>query len=126
MASPNDRQYTETHEWHKVEGNSVTIGLTRFAVDELTDITFVDIIKQSGSVAKGEVFGEIESVKATSEIYSGIDGEVTAINQDAIDHPEIINEDPFERGWLVKIEASNPGQVQNLMSAALYDEKNSA
>ena len=77
MASPDDRRYTETHEWHKLDGDSVTVGLTKFAVEELTDITFVDIVKQTGPVARSEVFGEIESVKATSEIYSGIDGVVT-------------------------------------------------
>lgn len=126
MASPDDRRYTQTHEWHKLEGSCVTIGLTKFAVEELTDITFVDIIKQSGPVASGEVFGEIESVKATSEIYSGIDGVVAGVNQDAIDHPEIINEDPFEKGWLVKVQVDNANQLQGMMTAAQYDEKNSA
>jgi len=125
MASPDDRRYTETHEWHKLEDGCVTLGLTQFAVEELTDITFVDITKQNGPIIAGEVFGEIESVKATSEIYSGIRGVVTAVNQDVIDHPEIMNEDPFGRGWLVKIDAADPNELEAMMTASQYDEKNS-
>ena len=123
MASPDDRRYSQTHEWHRLEGNVVTIGLTRFAVDELTDVTFVDIIKQQGSISSGQVFGEVESVKATSEIYSSIDGVITAVNQDVVDNPQIINEDPFEKGWLIKVEASDVNKLQALMAASEYDEK---
>jgi len=125
MASPDNRRYSQTHEWHKLDGNVVTIGLTRFAVDELTDVTFVDITKQQGPVSSGQVFGEIESVKATSELYCGIDGVITTVNQEVIDNPQIINEDPFENGWLIKIETSDIDKLQTLMTAAEYDEKNS-
>ena len=123
MASPDDRCYLETHEWHKLQGTTVTIGISRFAVDELTDITYVDIPKPQGPIKAGEAFGEIESVKTTSELYSGIDGNITAINQEAIDNPAIINQDPHEKGWLIKIEASDPTQLESLLSADTYDQK---
>lgn len=126
MGSPNDRRYLQTHEWHKREGGLVTIGLTRFAVDELTDVTYVDITKREGTVSVGEVFGEIESVKATSEMYSGVDGVITAVNQNVIDNPHVINEDPFERGWLIKVEPSDPSQLETMMTASEYDDLNPA
>lgn len=122
MASPDDRRYTQTHEWHKPEGDTVTVGLTRFAIDELTDVTYVDITKQDGGISAGEVFGEIESVKATSEMYSGIDGVVVAVNQEAVDNPQIINQDPFGRGWLIKIQASDLKQLDALIGATEYDQ----
>jgi glycine cleavage system H protein len=122
MSSPDDRRYTESHEWHKPEDGLITIGLTRFAVDELTDITFVDITHTDGPIKAGEVFGEIESVKATSEMYSGIDGTVVEVNQEVIDNPAVINQDPFEKGWLVKIKPDSPAQLDAMMTAAQYDQ----
>ncbi len=125
MASPNDRRYTKTHEWHKLEDGNVTLGISKFAVEELTDITFVEVKKKSGPIKAGEAFGEIESVKATSELYSGIDGTIVAFNQAAIDNPAIINEDPFGKGWLLKITPSSPAQLDSLLSAGDYDGKRS-
>lgn len=125
MASPNDRRYTKTHEWHKLEDGNVTLGISKFAVEELTDITFVEVKKKSGPIKAGEAFGEIESVKATSELYSGIDGTIVAFNQAAIDNPAIINDDPFGKGWLLKITPSSPAQLDGLLSAGDYDGKRS-
>jgi glycine cleavage system H protein len=125
MASPNDRRYTKTHEWHKLEDGNVTLGISKFAVEELTDITFVEVKKKSGPIKAGEAFGEIESVKATSELYSGIDGTIIAFNQAAIDNPAIINDDPFGKGWLLKITPSSPAQLDGLLSASDYDGKRS-
>ncbi len=122
MASPDDRRYAETHEWHHPQGDTVVIGLTRFAVNELTDITFVDILKSDGQIKAGESFGEIESVKATSELYSGIDGEIVAVNDQAIDTPAVINEDPHDQGWLIKVKPADPAQLDKLMTAQQYDE----
>ncbi|MCE9592308.1 MAG: glycine cleavage system protein GcvH [Planctomycetes bacterium] len=119
-ASPADRRYLETHEWHKPEAGLVAIGISRFAVDELTDITFLDVKKKSGAIKAGESFGEIESVKATSELYCGIDGTIEAVNQAALDNPAIINEDPYEKGWLIKIKPTNPAQVEKLLTADAY------
>lgn len=122
MASPTDRRYLQTHEWHKMEGDTVAIGISQFAVDELTDITFLDIKKTSGPIKAGESFGEIESVKATSEVYSGIDGEVVEVNQAVIDNPALINEDPYDKGWLIKVRPSDAGQLDKLLTAADYDK----
>jgi len=126
MASKDDRKYLESHEWHKTDGDLVVIGISQFAVEELTDITFLEILKTDGEVKAGEVFGEIESVKATSELYAGVDGEVVEVNQAVVDSPETINEDPWEAGWLIKIRPSDASQLDNLMDAAAYDGQHSA
>jgi glycine cleavage system H protein len=123
MASPQDRLFLETHEWHQERDGLVTIGVSQFAVDELTDITYLDIKKKSGPIRAGESFGEIESVKATSELYCGIDGTVVEFNQAAIDNPAIINEDAFGKGWLIKVKPSDAAQLGKLLSAAEYDKK---
>jgi len=121
MASPDDRRYAETHEWHKFDNNLVTIGVSQFAVAELTDITFVQITRQEGSIKAGEAFGEIESVKTTSELFAGINGTVVEVNQAAVDTPEIINQDPYGKGWLVRIRADDPTQMGQLMEGSEYD-----
>lgn len=121
MPSPDDRRYAKTHEWHKPEGDLVVIGISKFAVDELTDITFLDITKTQGQAKAGETFGEIESVKTTSDLYAGIDGQVVEVNQEAIDNPGIINDDPYEQGWMIKIKPDDPSQVEQLMNAGAYD-----
>ena len=122
MAAPDDRRYLESHEWHKLEGDLVAIGISRFAVDELTDLTFIEITAE-GEVGKGDTLGEVESVKATSEMYTGIAGEVVEVNQAVIDDPSIINRDCYQAGWIVKIRPSDPSQVEELLSAADYEQK---
>ena len=121
MTSPDDRRYIDTHEWHKLENDLVTIGLSRFAVDALTDITYVEIQREEGVIGAGETLGEIESVKATSEIFCGIDGTVTAVNTAVLDDPSIINTDPFGAGWLVKVKPVDAAQIETLMAADAYD-----
>ena len=123
MSSPDDRRYSSTHEWHKLDGQEVVIGVSRFAVDELTDITYAQV-NTEGGVKAGESFGEIESVKATSELYSSVDGQITQINQAVIDNPALVNEDPYDKGWLVKIKITDPAQLDSLMDAAAYDAAN--
>lgn len=123
MGSPADRKYAESHEWHKPQGDLVAVGISRFAVDELTDVTFVEILKKSGTIKQGQSFGEVESVKATSEIYSSIDGEIVEVNNAVVDNPGLLNEDPWDQGWLVKIKPANPAQLDSLMDAAAYDAK---
>jgi glycine cleavage system H protein len=124
MGSPSDRRYLDSHEWHKAEaGGLVTVGLSKFAVDELTDITFVDLRKRQGPIKAGESFGEIESVKATSELYCGIDGNVVACNQEVIDNPALVNQDPYGKGWLIKVQAADSRQVEQLLGASEYDAK---
>lgn len=122
MATPNDRRYAKTHEWHKLEDELVSIGISQFAVDELADITFLDIAVTEGEIKAGEAFGEIESVKATSELYAGLDGEVVEINQEVIDDPSIINQAPYDKGWIIKIRPADAGQLDSLLSAEDYEK----
>ncbi|MBL4701581.1 MAG: glycine cleavage system protein GcvH [Phycisphaeraceae bacterium] len=123
MASKNDRTYLESHEWHKIEGDLVVIGLSEHAVDELSDITFIEYAKESGRIAAGESFGEIESVKATSEMYCGIDGEIVAVNKAIVDTPELVNDEPWDGGWMIKVKPANLDQVKSLLSQEDYDAK---
>lgn len=122
MASPADRRYLESHEWHKPEGGVVVVGISQFAVDELTDITYVDVKKKSGAIKAGETLGEIESVKATSDIYCGISGTVVAFNQAVIDDPSLINKDPYGAGWLIKVQPSTAGEIEKLLPSDKYDQ----
>lgn len=122
MPAPADRRYATTHEWHKQEGEVVTIGITQFAVDELTDVTYVDLPAKGKQVSAGKSFGEIESVKATSELYSAINGEVVDINDALKNDPSLVNQDPYGKGWMIKIKA--PGaDLGSLMTADQYNAK---
>ncbi len=120
MSAPDDRRYLESHEWHKPEGDLVVIGISRFAVDELTDLTFLEVTAE-GTISKGDPLGEVESVKATNELYSGIDGEVVEVNQAVVEDPSLINRDCYEAGWIVKVRPSDAGQMDKLLSAAEYE-----
>ena len=122
MSVPNDRKYTESHEWFLVEGDVVTVGITQYAADELTDITYVDLPEVGSSVAAGETIGEIESVKATSDVYCAVTGEVVEVNEKLSDHPELINDDAFEEGWLVRIKADSVKPLNKLMEAREYED----
>lgn len=123
MPVPTDRRYLKSHEWHKPEGGLVAIGITQHAADELTDVTFVDLPKVGAKVAAGKAFGVIESVKATSDLMCGIDGEVAEINGDLGAHPEKVNSDPFAAGWMIKVKPANAGQVDTLLTAADYEKQ---
>jgi glycine cleavage system H protein len=120
MSAPNDRRYLETHEWHKLDGDTVTIGITQIAADELTDITYVKLPKVGDTVTAGKPFGEIESVKATSDLYSGVSGTVSAINADLNSNPGVVNTDPYSGGWMIKIKATNATEVNKLLSVEDY------
>lgn len=122
MSVPTDRKYAQTHEWFKVEGQQVTIGITQFAADELTDITFVELPAIGSDVTVGSAVGEIESVKATSELYTALAGKVLDVNDSLSDAPELVNNDPFEGGWMLKLEASDLSPLDNLMDSAAYDQ----
>lgn len=124
MASPNDRRYSETHEWFRPEPDgSVTVGITSHAADALTDITFVDIKPKGSKVTAGGTLGEVESVKTNSEIYSAVNGEVQAVNDAAVQDPGLVNRDPFGEGWLCKLTAVDAAGLAGLMDAATYDGK---
>ena len=120
MSVPNDRKYLTSHEWHRPEGDVCTIGITQFAADELTDITYVDLPEVGTSVTAGETFGEVESVKATSDLYSGISGEVIEVNDELANDPSLLNTDPHESGWMMKVKMSNPKELEELHDADSY------
>lgn len=121
MAVPNDRKYRETHEWFKADGNIVTVGVSQFAADELTDVTYVDLPEVGAAIEPDGQLGEIESVKATSDLYSAVGGKVVEVNTRLTDEPELVNNDPFGDGWLVKIECSDLGPLETLKDGPAYD-----
>src|SRR5437868_740401 len=123
MSAPSDRKYLETHEWHKFEGDTATIGITQIAADELTDITYVSLPKVGAKISANKPFGEIESVKATSDLYSGVSGEVTAINEALTSDPGLVNRDPFSGAWMIKVKLSNPAEAEKLLNAEDYLKK---
>lgn len=122
MAVPNDRKYSQTHEWFKVAGKIVTVGITKFAADELTDVTYVALPKVGGKIEAGKMFGEVESVKATSDLYSVVSGVVIEVNAKLNDHPEQVNNDPFEGGWMVKIDCTDIAGLDKLLDGPAYDK----
>ena len=122
MAVPQDYKFTQTHEWFKVDGNTVTVGVSQFAADELTDITYVDLPEVGSEVTAGEDFGEIESVKATSGLYCAVSGKVAAINERLEGEPELVNNDPFGDGWMIKIECSDLSPLDKLLDAPAYEK----
>ena len=113
--------YSESHEWVKVDGNIAIIGVSDFAQEEMGDITYVDAPAEGDTVAKGEDFGALESVKASSELYSPVSGEVVAVNAALDANPELINEDPYG-AWIIKVEMSDKSELDTLLSAAAYAE----
>jgi glycine cleavage system H protein len=120
MSAPTDRKYLETHEWHQPAGDTVTIGITQFAADELTDITFVQLPKVGDKLQANKRFGEIESVKATSDLYSGVSGTVTAVNNALSDNPGLVNKDPYGQAWMIKVKITDPKELDHLLGVEEY------
>ncbi len=120
MNVPEDLKYTKTHEWIRIEGDTATIGITEYAQSELGDIVYVDLPEPGRAVHAGQTFGSIESVKTVSDLYAPADGEIVEVNEALQGQPELVNTDPYGRGWLVKISlASEPA---DLLEAAAYAE----
>jgi glycine cleavage system H protein len=119
---PTDLRYHEEHEWIRIDGKQATMGISNFAQDALGDIVFIDMPKVGTTVAAGQQIGEVESTKTTSSIYTPVTGKIVNVNTDLKDHPEVVNADPYGKGWMVVIELSDPGQVNGLMTAAQYEE----
>jgi len=122
MAVPGDRKYSQTHEWFKVDGDIVTIGITKFAADELTDITYVQLPSVGKEVTAGTPFGEVESVKATSDLYSAVSGTVIENNTQLNNNPQWVNEDAFNKGWMIKLRCRDLSPLEKLMDAAAYEK----
>jgi len=120
MKAPVDRKYSETHEWFLWDDKIVTMGITQHAADELTDITFVDLPEVGKAVTAGDVIGEVESVKATSEIFTAVAGKVVEVNTNLMDHPELVNDDAFDEGWMIRIQTDSADSLQTLMDAKEY------
>ena len=119
MSVPEELQYTRSHEWVRTEGDTATIGITDHAQDELGDIVFVELPEEGATFEAGDSFGNVESVKAVSDLYTPVGGEVVGVNEALSDSPEKINEDPYGEGWIVKIRVSGEG---DLLSASDYEQ----
>ena len=121
MSYPNGLLYTKEHEWVQVNGDTGTVGITDYAQHELGDVVFVELPKVGTQIKARQSFGTVESVKAVSEIYSPVSGEVTAINEDLAGSPEKINQEPHTGGWLIKLKLANEGETSSLMDAKAYE-----
>ena len=118
---PSDLLYTEDHEWARIEGNVATVGITQFAVEQLGDVTQVDLPREGETVKQGEVFGSVESVKAVSDLFAPLSGKVLKVNTPLADSPEYVNEDPYDQGWLIQIEFTGTPDTKKLMSPDAYE-----
>ncbi len=117
-----DRKYTKSHEWVMVEGSVATVGVTEYAAHELGDVVFLDLPEVGNEVARGEAVGTIETVKAVEDLFTPISGEVVETNQAVVDSPELVNNDPLDAGWLIRVRLSDAGELNQLLSAAEYEE----
>jgi glycine cleavage system H protein len=122
MPSPTDRLYTKEHEWVRVQNDLGTVGITDYAQDQLGDIVYVDLPSVGTHVKQLDKLGEIESVKAVSDLYSPVSGEVVEVNQGVNDRTELVNQSPYDEGWLVRVRLADPAELDNLLTAKQYDE----
>jgi len=121
MTFPEDLKYTKEHEWIRVSGNIVTVGISDYAQEQLGEIVFVELPDEGEEFGKDDAFGVVESVKSVNDIYSPISGRIVEVNDPVVDSPEIVNEDPYAEGWLVKVEMSDPKELTELMTAKQYE-----
>ena len=117
---PDDRKYTQEHEWIQVDGEIATIGVTEFAASELGDIVFVELPEAGSEFSAGDTVGTIESVKAVADLYLPVSGEIEAGNEAVVDSPELVNSDPMDEGWLVKVKLADTAELDGLLDAAAY------
>ena len=122
MNIPEELKYTKNHEWIKIEGDTATVGISDYAQGELGDIVFVEIEVEGETLDKDETFGTVEAVKTVSHVYMPLSGEVTEVNPKLEDTPEVVNEDPYGEGWMIKIKMADPSEANDLMDAAAYKE----
>ena len=121
MNLPDKLKYTKDHEWILVDGNIVTVGITDYAQGELGDVVFVELPPVGKSLKEHDSFGTIEAVKAVSDLYAPVTGAVTEVNKDLEGTPELVNKDPYGKGWMIKIKLSNPSEVANLLDSGAYE-----
>ncbi len=120
MSVPAELKYTAEHEWIRVEGDEIVVGVTEFAQGELGDVVFIEIETEGESLSRGETFGTIEAVKTVSDLYMPVDGEIVKVNPALEDTPELVNSEPFEGGWMIRIKLTDPSQLDDLMPADEY------
>ncbi|WP_370949266.1 glycine cleavage system protein GcvH [Amycolatopsis sp. cg5] len=120
MTTPEELRYTEEHEWVATRGETVRVGITEYAQDQLGDVVFVDLPEVGRQVSAGDAFGEVESTKSVSELFAPLDGEIVAVNDGVADQPELINSDPYGEGWLIEIKLDDPTSVDSLLEAEAY------
>ena len=116
-----DRKYTKSHEWVMIDGDVATVGVTEYAAAELGDVVFLDLPEPGVEISRGEPVGTIETVKAVEDLYTPVTGEVLDVNQAVVDTPELVNNDPLDAGWLIKVRLGEPEEVDALLTAAEYD-----
>jgi glycine cleavage system H protein len=121
MNIPSNLKYTKDHEWIQIEGNIATVGITDFAQGELGDIVYVDVDTLDDTIEEGEVFGSVEAVKTVSDLFMPLTGEVIEFNDGLEDDPELVNTDPYNKGWMIKIEFTDHSQLEALLDAAAYE-----
>ena len=119
---PEDLRYHKEHEWVRLDGQKVTLGISDFAQDALGDVVFVDLPKVDAEITANQEIGEVESTKATSSLYSPVGGKILQVNDELQDHPEYLNQDPYRKGWIAVIELADPTDVEALMTASQYEE----
>jgi glycine cleavage system H protein len=119
---PDDLHYSKDHEWVRVEGGVAIVGITDFAQDSLGDVVYVELPKVGDEFAANESFGSVESVKAVSEVFSPVSGEIVGTNDALADSPEKVNTDPYGEGWMIRVKLSNPGEVDSMLTAAEYED----
>ena len=120
---PEDCRYLESHEWARRDGDTARVGITDFAQDELGDVVFVELPDVGDEVEQEGEFGVIESIKAVSDLYAPVSGEVTAVNEALFDEPELVNEDPFGDGWMLEVELADEGELEDLLSPEAYEDQ---
>ena len=121
MNFPNDVKYTSEHEWIRVEGGEALVGITDYAQSELGEIVFIDVPTLGETLAQGEVFGSVEAVKTVSDLNMPAGGEVLELNEELESHPELVNNDPYGAGWMIRVRLSDPSELDSLMDAAAYE-----
>jgi len=119
--TPKDRRYTKEHEWVRLADGEATVGITDFAQEQLGDLVYFDLPEPGAQLRQHAKMGEVESVKAVSEIFAPLSGEVVEVNQQVTDSPEVVNQDPYGEGWLLKVKPADPSEVDSLLSADEYD-----
>jgi glycine cleavage system H protein len=120
---PKTLRFTPTHEWVDLQGDVATVGISRFAVDQLTDLIMIELPAVGTRLTAGKSFGEVESVKAVSDLYAPIGGDVVAVNDDVVSNVQLLAEDPYEKGWLIKVKVGDPAELAGLLDLEAYEKR---